>query len=230
MGRFDQSARLLTEAYPLLECAGLQKVLGLYFHQYGFLKLMIGDLADARMYYEKASSLYHNAGAEFDAFSMLINFADVSWALGDLDAAMTVYLQMVATLRKLPKSRERYLGMVLTYLAGVLTERGRFDEALAAAREGLPLAKDHGNRWIVFDLLALRAALAGKTANAARMAGFADSTFTAKQASRPPNEARARNRLHELLREKLRADELERLFAEGAKMSEDEVCQMALEE
>jgi hypothetical protein len=120
--------------------------------------------------------------------------------------------------------------MVLTYLAGVLTERGRFDEALAAAREGLPLAKDHGNRWIVFDLLALRAALAGKTANAARIAGFADSTFAAKQASRPPNEARARNRLQVLLREALTLDEVERLLAEGAKMNEDEACRLALEE
>ncbi len=231
MGRFNQSARLLTEAYPLMEGVGLKKLLGSYFHQDGFLKLMTGDLAGARMDYEKALSLYRHTGAELDAFGMLVNFADVTWALGDLDAAMATYLEMVATLRtSSPTSRKKFLGNVLTYLAGVLTERGRFDEALAAAREGLPLANTQGFRWIVVDLLALRAALAGKIANAARMAGFADSTFAAKQASRPPNEARARNRLQALLREALTPDELERLLAEGAKMSEEETCRLALEE
>ena len=49
-------------------------------------------------------------------------------------------------------------------------------------------------------------------------------------AERQPNEARARERLHALLREKLAADELERLLAEGANMSEDDACRLALED
>jgi hypothetical protein len=55
------------------------------------------------------------------------------------------------------------------------------------------------------------------------------STFAAKETSRQPNEARARDRLEALLREKLTPEELERLLAEGAKMSEDEACRLALE-
>jgi hypothetical protein len=80
------------------------------------------------------------------------------------------------------------------------------------------------------DHLALRAALAGKLEDAARLAAFADSTFTAKETSRQPNEARARDRLEALLREKLAPDELERLLAEGAALTEDEACRLALEE
>ena len=110
------------------------------------------------------------------------------------------------------------------------TERGELDEALAAAREGLPLLQEAGIAWIALDHLALRAALAGKLANAARLAGYADSAHAAKEASRQPNEARARDRLQALLREKLAADELERLLAEGARMSEDEACRLALED
>jgi hypothetical protein len=80
------------------------------------------------------------------------------------------------------------------------------------------------------DHLALRAALAGKVANAARLASFTNLTYTAKEASRQPNEARAQDRLQALLREALTPDELEHLLAEGAKMSEEEACRMALEE
>jgi hypothetical protein len=48
--------------------------------------------------------------------------------------------------------------------------------------------------------------------------------------SRGPNEARARSRLQALLSEKLGRDKVERLIAEGASLSEDEACKLALEE
>jgi hypothetical protein len=73
-------------------------------------------------------------------------------------------------------------------------------------------------------------ALAGKVANAARLAGYVDSEVAANGSPRQPNEARARERLQALLHEKLDPDELQRLLAEGAKLSEDEACRMALEE
>ena len=57
-------------------------------------------------------------------------------------------------------------------LAGVRTERRELDDALAAAREGLPLLQEAGYAWNVLDHLALRAALADKLANAARIAGY----------------------------------------------------------
>jgi hypothetical protein len=80
------------------------------------------------------------------------------------------------------------------------------------------------------DHFALRAALAGKIANAARLAGYADSAFAVKAYSRQPNELRARERLHALLREKLAPDHFECLLAESAKLTEGEACQLALED
>ena len=47
---------------------------------------------------------------------------------------------------------------------------------------------------------------------------------------RQSNEARARTRLLALLTEKLAAGELERLLAEGTKMSQDKACRLALED
>jgi hypothetical protein len=122
------------------------------------------------------------------------------------------------------------LGWALTSLAGALTMRGELDEALAAAREGLPLLGEDGSAWIFIDHVALRAALAGKLSDAARLAGHSDHIWSAKQATRHPVEARLRDNLLALLREKLPDDELERLFAEGAKLSEDEACRLALAE
>ena len=122
------------------------------------------------------------------------------------------------------------LGYALTNLAGVLTERGDLDEALDVAREGLPLVREDGSVWIFADHVALRAALIGKLSDAACLAGYSDYTWTAKKATRQPNEARAHERLQSLLNQKLASEELLRLRTKGASMSEDQACQMALQE
>jgi tetratricopeptide (TPR) repeat protein len=229
-GRHEQATSVLAEAFALLEHAGMGKALGLYFEGSGFLKLFAGDVTGARMHFEKALALYRSAGAESAVLATLLNLAESTWALGDLDAALAGLREAVALLRKSPLARKIVMAQALTNLAGVHTERGEFAEALAAAREGLPSCEEAGYAWSTLDYLALRAALVGKVANAARLIGFADSTYKAKETSRQPNEARARARLQALLREKLHPDELERLLAEGAKMREDEACRMALEE
>jgi hypothetical protein len=87
-----------------------------------------------------------------------------------------------------------------------------------------------GHAWIDMDHFALRVALAGKIENAAQLAGYADSAYATKETSRGPNEARARKRLQALLQEKLTRDELARLAIEGAALSEDEACALALDE
>lgn len=229
MGRFERAALVLAEAFPLLENAGLPKALGDYFDYLGMLKALTGDPASARMHFERALALYRQAGAEHYAFYTLGQLADMAWALGDLDAALAGMRETSALLRKTPLTKVM-LGFCLTNLAGVHTERGELDEALATAREGLPLLKDGGFAWCQLDHLALRAALAGRVANAVRVAGFTDSTFAAKETPRQPNEARARDRLQTLLREKLTPSDFERLLAEGAKTSEEEACRLVLED
>jgi predicted ATPase/class 3 adenylate cyclase len=230
MGRFEQAARILAEALPVLEHASVPKALASYFREFGFLKMLTGDAVSARTQFEKALSLYRGAGAEHFALITTGNLADVAWALGDLDAALSGFRETVALMRNTPTTTRSSLGANLTNLAGVLTERGELNEALVPAREGLSLLKEGGYAWLFADHAALRAALAGKVANAARVAGFVDAAHSAKEASRQPNELRARERLQTLLGEKLSSDELLRLLAEGAQLSEDEACRLALEE
>jgi predicted ATPase/DNA-binding winged helix-turn-helix (wHTH) protein len=230
MGKFEQAEAVLAEAFPVVERSEVRRVIGSYHAQSGFLKMVTGDSFAARTHFEKAFTLYRDAGAEDASFAMRGTLGDLSWTLGDLDIAKVRLLDTIAQLRKSRLARKERLGTSLTNLAGVYTERGELDEALTAAREGLPLLKDSEHVWYLLDHLALRAALAGKLANAARLAGYADSAVVEKQSPRQPNEARAYARLQTLLREKLAPDELERLLSEGAKMSDDEACRLALED
>jgi hypothetical protein len=121
------------------------------------------------------------------------------------------------------------LGFALANLAGVHIERGELADAFLRAREGLALCRE-AQCASSLDHLALGAGLLGKFADAARLAGYTDHWWTAKEAKRQPNEARARGRVDALLRENLTAEELDHLLVEGAKLSIDEACRLALQE
>ena len=68
----------------------------------------------------------------------------------------------------------------------------------------------------------------GRIGDAARLAGYADAMLAAHDRVRQPNESRARQSLHAILSDKLAPDVLTRLLAEGADLSEDEACRIAL--
>ncbi|HWG34942.1 MAG TPA: tetratricopeptide repeat protein [Gemmatimonadaceae bacterium] len=229
-GRFERAAQSLAEAWPLLENARLPKPLARYFDTAGFLLRQTGDPVRAREHFERALKLFRNAGAEREALRMLGNLADLTWSLGDLDASVAAFRESVSRLRNSPLTTANMLGFNLANLAGVLTEKGDLAEALAAAREGMPLLTSTGNGWIHADHLALRAALVDKFDVAARIAGYADSQYASKQAPRHPNEARARTRLFALLRAHFKNGEVDNLLAEGAVLNDDEACRFALED
>ncbi len=230
VSRHEDSARVFAEALPVVERAGLPKMRAAYFRNLAFLNMQSGDLAAARAHLEKALSDYRRVGADSAALAVLASFGDVAWALGDLDAALAALHEATRELRKVPMPASNALGVCLVDIAGVHAERAEFDEALAAAREGLPLLQETGFRWKALDPLALRVALAGSPRSAARIAGYADSVFVARKVSRERNEARARDRLQAILSDHFAAEELERILAEGALMSEDEAVRLALEE
>ncbi|TMH59895.1 MAG: tetratricopeptide repeat protein, partial [Betaproteobacteria bacterium] len=229
LGSFQASADALQEALPALDRSGLPKLRAFYFANAGFLKTQTNDLANARTLYETALSLYREAGSEFATAASLNNLANVSWALGDLEAAENAFREAVVMHRNSGHRGKDPLGFVLANLAGVLIERGKLSDALDTAREGLPLLSGAGNAWSLIDHVALRAALAGQLANAARVAGFTDTAHAAKECTRQPNEARARERLQKLLTCHFDAMTLDQYLAEGGRMSEAEACRMALE-
>jgi predicted ATPase/DNA-binding winged helix-turn-helix (wHTH) protein len=229
MGCFDEAATRLGEAHELLDNAAPPWLWALHSFNTGFLKNITGDLAGARIHYERSRALFLEAGDDFTALAAFGNLANVMWSLGDLEAAKAAYHEQLAIARVSPMRTKRFLGYALGNLAGVLIERGELDEALAAGREALPLLLEDGTAWIFVSHFALLAALAGNPRNAARLAGYVDFTWGAQQAACPPNEVRLRERVREALHAQLPADDLERLRGEGARLTELEACRLALE-
>jgi len=230
MGKLDEAETALAEARPLLEATGQPMALDFYFYSLAFLKSHAGDHLAARANYERSLALNRAAGDEFAVLGAMANIANADWALGDLDAALLSFRELIALARTSPMSTKRLLGYALTKLGSVLTQRGELAEALGALREGLPLVREDGSVWVFLDDLALRLACAGKATDAARLAGYADSVHAAKAATRGRLTTMLRDRLDALLRDKFSADDLDRLLAEGARMNEDQACRLALEE
>jgi predicted ATPase/DNA-binding winged helix-turn-helix (wHTH) protein len=227
-GRLDLAQQALEAAWPLLACNPMPGVMAPYFSVAGFVRKLSGDLAGAREDHQKSLSLYRWVHAEREAAQICGTLADTTWALGDLDAAATGFREAIELMRGSNKGTKLILGANLTNLAGVLIERGDFDEALIVAREGLELRLAAGYAWGALDHLALRAALVGRLADAARLTGYVDAVFTARGLVREPNEARARTRLDNVLGDRLDTNERAALMAEGATMSEEDACQLAL--
>jgi hypothetical protein len=179
--------------------------------------------------FERAVSLHRGAGALHDEIIALNGLAEVAWAMGDLESAMSAFADLTALSVQSATGRVQLLGIAYCNLAGVLAERGEVKRALAAGREGLPLLQEAGSAWITFDHFALLQALAGHEIDAALLAGFADAAFANRGAERQPNEARARSRLQALLDARFDVQELERLAHDGAKLGEGEACRLALQ-
>jgi tetratricopeptide (TPR) repeat protein len=190
---------------------------------------MRGDPTGALKHFENASAQFREAQDEPNVVETLANLADIQWQLGDLHGAEMSLREYIA-MRSRPSVRRSRLANVFALLAGVLSDRGELAGALEAAQESVRLMEqDAGNdAWNVMDFFALRAARAGELESAARIAGYADACFTAKQVSREPNEARTRAALEALLRERLTPAKLEDLLAEGASLTEREACRLAV--
>jgi tetratricopeptide (TPR) repeat protein len=218
----------LVESEKLLQSGDYPKLLAFCRDAVGHLNMHRHDYRAARACFEHALCLFRDAGALQAELVTLNSLADATWALGDLDAAAAAFDAAIQLTRGHPLRRKRDLGFLLLNCAGVLTERGRLDEALDAAREGVPLLRETGYAWIFVDHLACRVALAGGLSDAARLAGFADAGFVAHRRTREPNEARARSRLDALLRERLDTAALGERIAEGAAMGADEAFAIAL--
>jgi predicted ATPase/DNA-binding winged helix-turn-helix (wHTH) protein len=227
-GRLDLAQQALDAARPLLESTHVPTVMAAYFYGTGFVRKLAGDLAGARADYEKSIALLRSGGSERSAIEHGGMLADTNWALGELDAAIAGFREAIALLRGSNMGTALTLGVNLTNLAGVLIERGDFDEALSAAREGIELRKAIGDTSGALDHLALRAALVGRWTDATRLAGYIDALFATRGTVRQVNEARARAHLDRLLHDRLDTNERAKLIAEGATMTEEDACRLAL--
>jgi len=229
-GRLDEAERALAEVTPADESAIAPRLLAEYFDATSVLTLMRGDAARAREFTEKSLAICRRIDAERLALILTTNLADLTWMAGDLDRAEAALREAVAMARAMPFSGEHALSTAENNLLGVLVEKGRIDEALSLARGAYTMISEQQTAWMIMDHLALRAALARKLDNAAKLAGFGDAGYARNKVPRQTNEVRARARLGELLEQRYSAAELAVLLAAGAALTDAAACKLALEE
>ncbi len=226
-GRLAEAEAAIAAVRRLLDDQSPVSTQSRYFELTALLAIRRGRMSEGCAALDRALALYRSAGQRRQEIRIRGNLADTRWALGELDAAAEGFRE-VARLGREQFTTPKSLGFCLLNLAGVLTEAGRLGEALDAATEGLPLATATGVGWISMDHLALRAALVGRPDDAARMTGYVDAVHKANGAVRHVNERRARDRIQNVLAQHLVAEEISRLRAEGAVMSDQEAVQLAL--
>lgn len=227
-GRANEASAALAEALPLAERSGLARLMSEVIATRASVRLPAGDARGARSDQEAALALCRSVGAERNTLNTLSNLADADWALGDVAQAIAGFREAAARLRQAAIVHRDLLGLTLGNLVGALTEQGDLEEARTVAAEALPLLREEQTVWLWFDHFALRVGARGRIGDAARLAGYADAMLAAHDRVRQPNESRARQSLHAILSDKLAPDVLTRLLAEGADLSEDEACRIAL--
>jgi predicted ATPase/class 3 adenylate cyclase len=218
----------LTEAWPLVEQAGLPRLLGFYFTTSARLHVVSNPVL-AREHFESALRHCQRAGAEAQVLNTLNDLADLTWSTGDLSAAVASMRDAVARVRGSPVSGRTMLGQVLANLGGVLVEQGEIDEALVTLREAMPMVREGGWFFRFGDHLALRLAKAGRANAAARLSGYTDAEHARFKADRQLNEARAHASVRAILNAAMAPAELAQRMAEGTKLTEDEAARLALE-
>ena len=100
-------------------------------------KLRLADEYLKEEHFEQALALYRSAGADHFALVTIGNLADVAWALGDLDAALSGFRETVALMRKTPTTTRSTLGANLANLQATKLAR---DTAVAQYEKAIQTA------------------------------------------------------------------------------------------
>lgn len=146
-----------------------------------------GDGQEYRRVTRKELELAERAGAERAAAWSRLKLADAALMAGDIDEAIALGEAAVQALRRLDQPSNLGLALGNLCAARLLGDR---PGALAAATEALPLMWRTGWGYLLADSLALLAARAGLTEEAARLLGYADAWYARHDDARQPNEAR----------------------------------------
>ena len=110
-------------------------------------------------------------------------------------------------------------GHIRSTLAVALMEQGRLDEAIDESRRAFPLLLAEGDEFRLLEPLALMAALQGRTADAARVLGYADRHRAGNGAVRTPAQQRRRDQAATSIAASMSEQENLALQAEGSALA-----------
>lgn len=210
-----QARELVDPAWPPGRMWGLVQV-------EGACAQVRGDLAASLMWTRREIELARTWGASIEG--SLANLVDAELAVGDVAQAVATGTALVASLAD--GRNERMLALARVNLAAALLSSDRRDLAEPHLRAGWAEAPTLNLHAFFADYLALFAALDGRGAAAARLAGYADAA-NARVGERQANEAAAIARATQLARGALGTDAFDRLHEEGVRLRDAEVEALA---
>lgn len=223
-GSLDAAQAALREARAL-EPAGAPAVLLL--ERWSAETALAGLHADASLALHAArETMRLAAAAGSHGHTNMTALIDAQVRLGDLTAAVRDGQVFVAQLEG--TRYEKHLAYARLNLTAAHLSGDELAEAHALARAGWPQALRFEMQAWWADYLALLAALEGRPADAARLAGYADAVYLRHQDHRQANEAAAVERARALARAALGDAEAARLQAEGARLRDEDIAAIAL--
>ena len=156
------------------------------------------------------------------------NVVDLVLACGKVAEAVRLGREDVGALRRGPRAHRLECAGSFGNLATALIRAGELGEAQQVAREALPLLQRRDYTYIYLDPFALLALKLGRAEDAARALGRSRAVIGATSDARDINERRAHDDALAELQRRFPPDELERLFAEGTALSDDEAARRAV--
>jgi predicted ATPase len=203
---------------------------------------MSGDFDAARRYLDEARTIFDALGVRVEAdFVILCELAHLELRAGDAELALRHALEGRCALSVLAPhiyflSVQQSHAHVLSIMSACLISLGRYDEAGDRAREALDIPSAHQGAvnfaYLLQHVAAITALGADGTAecrseayrSAAQLIGSADARLAALKS--PQEYREERDRAENLLREAFASDELTRLMAAGATMTEDRATEL----
>ncbi|MBV8489735.1 MAG: diguanylate cyclase, partial [Candidatus Eremiobacteraeota bacterium] len=222
-GKPKEGAAILQESLARFRDMGAVRSYGWVLYMLANVEWVSGNIENARPLFAEALELYTKLGAELSIGTLAGNLAEAEFSAGNVAVAMALAERAGVALRA--SGQKQAIAWNLCNRAAYLVAQSRWEEARAAAREGLDLARDLGMQVkIVWALQHLAAAAAlqpdarihDELRCAAALLGFADRRLETLGASRMYTERQEYDRLTTALEASLGQSEAAGLSRQGA--------------
>ena len=236
--RITEAEQLLREALETARMHGERRLEADVLLMVGWARSAVGDFGGARASLTEALDLAKVIGAERFEGSIIISLAENEFDAGNAETALQLTANLLATHALRDVSAATAVGNITGYLIALK----RYDEARMRASQGLETARSLQmvtgvaislHHFAIIDLLGPQVPDRGvlpRQAVAARLIGFFEARRTKLGISPARGLQQDYDRALAVLRAAFGSDELEKLMALGARMTEDEAVAQALEE
>jgi predicted ATPase len=229
IGRLDEAKATIVQALSAARTCGDAPGAANCLNALGGIEVGRGDVRAGRESFAQALAAYKALDNESRTAVVLSGMAEIEFADGRLEQAVRAVSEALEI--HVRGKNAANTAICHTNIAAYRIALADLAGARDAAREGLRVARQSRNDQVIavtLQHLAVIAGLGGDEPRGAQLLGYVDAQYTALGIQRETTERWGYDKLIAALREKLSADEIATLAAEGATWSEDRVVDEAL--